>query len=178
MAQRLKRILSTVKGAADISISRADYQPEYHVDFDREKLALYGLNLSTAAMALRNRVNGATASYYREDGDEYDIKVMFDPQHRQSISSIENILIYNAMGEGIRVKEVGTVVERFTPPTIERKDRERIITVSTVAQAAKVYALDGKGVRIREVPAELNGGSLTFRTGPESQTLWYEVAAE
>ena len=134
VAQRLKRILSTVKGAADISISRADYQPEYHVDFDREKLALYGLNLSTAAMALRNRVNGATASYYREDGDEYDIKVMFDPQHRQSISSIENILIYNAMGEGIRVKEVGTVVERFTPPTIERKDRERIITVSTVAQ--------------------------------------------
>ncbi len=134
VAQRLKRVLESVKGAADINISRSDYQPEYHVDFDREKLALYGLNLSTAASALRNRINGTTASYFREDGMEYDIKVMYDPEHRRSISDIENIMLYNTMGQGVRLKEVGTVVERFYPPTIERKDRERIITVSTVVQ--------------------------------------------
>lgn len=134
VAQRLKRILENVPGAADINISRSDYQPEYHVDFDREKLALYGLNLSTAASALRNRINGSTASYFREDGMEYDIKVMYDPEHRRSISDIENIMLYNAMGQGVRLKEVGTVVERFYPPTIERKDRERVITVSTVVQ--------------------------------------------
>ena len=134
VAQRLKRILESVPGAADINISRSDYQPEYHVDFDREKLAMYGLNLSTAASALRNRINGTTASYFREDGMEYDIKVMYDPEHRRSISDIENIMLYNSMGQGVRLKEVGTVVERFYPPTIERKDRERIITVSTVVQ--------------------------------------------
>ena len=134
VAQRLKRILQTVPGAADINISRSDYQPEYHVDFDREKLAMYGLNLSTAATALRNRINGTTASYFREDGMEYDIKVMYDPEHRRSISDIENIMLYNAMGTGVRLKEVGTVTEQFYPPNIERKDRERIITVSTVVQ--------------------------------------------
>ena len=134
VAQRLKRILEKVPGTADINISRSDYQPEYHVDFDREKLALYGLNLSTAATALRNRINGTTASYFREDGMEYDIKVMYDPEHRRSISDIENIMLYNAMGTGVRLKEVGTVTEQFYPPTIERKDRERIITVSTVVQ--------------------------------------------
>lgn len=134
VAQRLKRILSGVKGTADIRISRDSYQPEYQVDFDRDKLAIYGLNLSTAATALRNRINGSTASYFREDGDEYDIKVMYDPEHRQSIEDIENILLFNAQGKGVRLKEVGTVVERFNPPTIERKDRERIITVSTVVQ--------------------------------------------
>ena len=134
VAQRLKRILESVPGAADISISRSDYQPEYHVEFDREKLAMYGLNLSTAASMLRNRINGSTASYFREDGMEYDIKVMYDPEHRRSISDIENIMLYNSMGKGIRLKEVGTVVEQFNPPTIERKDRERIITVSAVVQ--------------------------------------------
>ena len=134
VAQRLKRILSSVKGTADIRISRDNYQPEYQVDFDRQKLAIYGLNLTTAANALRNRINGSTASYFREDGDEYDIKVMYDPEHRQSIEDIENILLFNALGKGVRLKEVGTVVERFNPPTIERKDRERIITVSTVVQ--------------------------------------------
>ena len=134
VAQQLKHILESVPGAADIMISRSDYQPEYHVDFDREKLAMYGLNLSTAATALRNRINGTTASYFREDGEEYDIKVMYDPEHRRSITDIENIMLYNAMGKGVRLKEVGTVVERFSPPTIERKDRQRIITVSAVVQ--------------------------------------------
>lgn len=134
VARRLTRVLQNIKGTADIMISRSDYQPEYQVDFDREKLAIYGLNLQTAATYLRNRINGSLSSQFREDGEEYDIKVMYAPEHRTAISDIENILLYNATGQGVRVKDVGKVVERFTPPTIERKDRERIITVSTVVQ--------------------------------------------
>lgn len=134
VAQNLKKVLEAIPGTANINISRSDYQPEYQVDFDREKLARYGLNLSTAATALRNRINGSLASRFREDGEEYDIKVMYDPEHRTSISDIENILLYNSAGTAVRVRDVGTVVERSTPPTIERKDRERIITVSTAVQ--------------------------------------------
>ena len=132
IAQAVKRMLVDIPGTADITISRSDYQPEYKVDFDREKLALYGLNLSTAATYLRNRINGATASYFREDGEEYDIKVMFEPESRTSIQDIENILLINSAGKGVRVRDVGKVVPSDTPPTIERKDRERIITVQTV----------------------------------------------
>lgn len=134
VAQRLKTMLEAIPGTADVYISRSDYQPEYQVDFDREKLAIYGLNLQTAATYLRNRINGATASRFREDGEEYDIKVMYDPAHRTSIEDIENILIYNSAGKGVRLSDVGTVVERSTPPTIERKDRERIVTVKTTVQ--------------------------------------------
>ncbi|KAA6330310.1 Multidrug resistance protein MdtC, partial [termite gut metagenome] len=56
----------------------------------------------------------------------------YSPEYRTSLDHIENILVYNSMGEAIRIKELGTVVERFAPPTIERKDRERIVTVSAV----------------------------------------------
>ena len=136
VAARLKRELLNVKGVSEVNISRSDYQPEYQVDFDREKLALHGLNLSTAATYLRNRINGATASKYREDGDEYDIKVRYAPEYRTSLESIENILVYNAKGEGVCIKDLGKVVERFAPPTIERKDRERIVTVSAVISGA------------------------------------------
>lgn len=132
VARQLKQILEDIEGTADITISRSDYQPEYQVDFDREKLALYGLNLQTAAYYLRNRINGATASRFREDGEEYDIKVMYDPEHRTEISDIENITIITPSGAGVKLKELGKVVERQTPPTIERKDRERQITVSAV----------------------------------------------
>ena len=132
VALELKQILSGINGTADVTISRSEYQPDYQVDFDREKLALYGINLQTAAFYLRNRINGATASQFREDGEEYDIKVMYDPSYRTSIEDLENIVIYTASGQGVRLKELGKVVERFTPPTIERKDRERIITVSAI----------------------------------------------
>ena len=132
VAKILKEELSKVKGVGQVNISRSDYQPEYQVDFDREKLALHGLNLSTAASYLRNRVNGSTSSYYREDGDEYDIKVRYEPDQRTSIEALENIIIYNQAGEGVRVKDVGKVVQCFSPPTIERKDRERIVTVDAV----------------------------------------------
>lgn len=132
VARTLKQILNGINGTADITISRSDYQPEYQVDFDREKLAMYGVSLQTAAYYLRNRINGSIASKYREDGEEYDIKVMYAPENRTQISDIENILIQTPSGQSVRLKELGKVVERFTPPTIERKDRERIITVSAV----------------------------------------------
>lgn len=132
VAARLKRELLNVKGVSEVNISRSDYQPEYQVEFDREKLAMHGLSLSTAGTYLRNRINGSIASKYREDGDEYNIKVRYAPEYRTSIENIENILIYNNRGEAVRVKELGKVVERFAPPTIERKDRERIVTVSAV----------------------------------------------
>lgn len=114
----------------------------YGFDFDREKLAINGLNITTAAMALRNRINGSIASKYREDGDEYDIKVRYAPEFRQSVEDIENILVYNNAGQGIRIRDLGKVVERMTPPTIERKDRERVITVSAVV---------GKGAAMSDI---------------------------
>ena len=132
VAKDLAEILRGINGTADVMISRSDYQPEYQVDFDREKLAMHGISLQTAAYYLRNRINGAKSSQFREDGEEYDIKVMYSPEKRTQISDIENIMIYTSQGQGVRLKELGTVVERFTPPTIERKDRERLITVSAV----------------------------------------------
>lgn len=68
-------------------------------------------------------------SRYREDGEEYDIRVRYDAQYRQSIEDIENIMIYNPMGVGIRVRDVGRVEENSSLPQIDRKDRQRIVTV-------------------------------------------------
>lgn len=136
VARQLSQILQGIPGTADINISRSDYQPEYRVEFDREKLSLHGLNMQTVATYLRNRINGATASRFREDGEEYDIKVMYDPANRQRIEDIENITVITPSGAQVKIKELGRVVEHFTPPTIERKDRERLITVSAVVDGA------------------------------------------
>lgn len=151
VAAELQAELLKVKGVSEVNISREDYQPEYQVDFDREKLALHGLNLSTASTYLRNRVNGSLASYYREDGDEYDIKVRYAPEFRTSVEDLENILIYSPVtGKGVRVKDLGQVVERSNPPTIERKDRERIVTVSAVISGAPLGDVVTAGQQIMD----------------------------
>lgn len=131
VAAEISKRMSKVKGMVNTTVSREEYTPEYQVDFDREKLALNGLNIATASNYLSNRINGITASLYREDGEEYSIVVSYAPEYRQSIESIENIIIYNPQGQAIRLKDLGNVVERYTPPTIERKNRQRIITVSS-----------------------------------------------
>ena len=124
-----------------VNISRSDYQPQYRVVFDREKLAEHGLNLSTAATYIRNRYNGALATYFREDGDEYDVKVRYAPDARQSIQDIEDIKLQGKNGV-VSIKELGKVVMNEMPPTIERKDRERIVTVDAV-MAADAALSDG-----------------------------------
>jgi HAE1 family hydrophobic/amphiphilic exporter-1 len=122
--------LEDVQGLRDIVISRKDYRMEYQIEFDREKLSLNGLNMSTAASAVRNRINGLTMTHFREEGDEYDIRVRYDERSRQSIEDVENIIIYNSAGVGVRVRDLGKVVENSSLPEIERKDRERIVTVT------------------------------------------------
>jgi HAE1 family hydrophobic/amphiphilic exporter-1 len=122
-----------------VNISRSDDQPSLVINFDRDKLAQQGIGLATAAGSVRNLITGSQMSYYREDGNEYDIKVRYEVDGRESIEDIENMLIPNGMGKNIRIREIATVEESTIPPTIERKDRQRIVTVSAVLKDG--YAL-------------------------------------
>ena len=130
VAAELQERMEEVKGLRDITVSRKDYRMEYQIQFDREKLSLNGLNMSTAANAIRNRINGLTMSQYREEGEEYNIRVRYEEQYRQSIEDIENIMIYNPMGGGVRVRDLGAVVETSTLPQVDRQDRQRIVSVT------------------------------------------------
>ena len=159
VAREVQQKMMASGAFAQALLSRDEYTPEYQVDFDREKLAVNGLNSTTAASYLSAAMNGSTMSYYREDGDEYSIRVRYAPEFRTSIEDIENILIYNNMGKGVRIKELGTVVESLTPPSIQRKNRERLITVSGVLATDVVLsdavAITDEILAETDIPSEL-----------------------
>lgn len=166
IAQTIKSEMEKIQGLKDVAIDRDEYVPQLQVDFDREKLALNGLNVATASTYVRNRMNGMTASVFREDGEEYKIKVRNDRSHRSSVEDIENILIYNTQGKAVRLSEVAKVVERQAPPSIKRQDRERVVKVSAtlygttldVAAAGIQSAIDKM-----DIPTEIGtkiGGSM------------------
>ena len=147
------------QGIKQVIVSRDEYTPEYQIDFDREKLALNGLNSTTAASYVKNRINGSISSYYREDGDEYNIRVRYAPEFRQSIQNIEDIKIMNSYGQMVRVGDLGNVIETLTPPQIERKDRERLVKVTAVVGKGQVLsdvvAMAEKAVSETEIPSEI-----------------------
>jgi HAE1 family hydrophobic/amphiphilic exporter-1 len=157
IAAEMREKMSKVPGLVNVTISRGDYLPEYRVQFDREKLAMNGLNMSTAATFLRNRINGMTASLYREDGEEYTIRVAYAPEFRQSVEALENILIYNNQGQSVRLSEVGKVIEEFSPPSIDRQNRQRIVKVqSTVSGTTIDKAVVGINKALDEIEIPTN----------------------
>ncbi len=147
IAADLRDKLSRIEGARDVTVSRDEMRPEFNVKLDRRMLAYYGLNSATVSTAVRNRINGYTASLYREDGDEYDIVVRYAKPYRLSVQDIEEIVLYNSQGNAIRVGDVGKVIEEFAPPTIERENRQRVVNVTMML---------GDGVALGTVVEQIN----------------------
>ena len=143
-----------------VTLSRDEYTPELQMDFDRTKLALNGLNSTTAGAAFSAAMSGSMDSYYREDGEEYDIRVRYSPEYRTRIEDLENILVTNGYGQQVRMKDLGNVVETMTPPTIERKDRERLVTVSGIvangAALSEAVQAAQNAIAATEIPTELS----------------------
>ena len=146
-ANELRQKMTKLSTMRDAQLSREDLQPEYNVVFDREKMAMYGISPATAAQFIRNRIYGYECTKYREDGDEYDIVVRYDEPFRESLESVENITLYSSMGQPIKLRDVARIEESFSSPTIERENRQRIVTVKGAV---------GANVALGEALAEVN----------------------
>lgn len=160
IANELRDKMAEDPAFAQVTLSRDQYTPEYQVDFDRVKLAANGLNSTTAAAAVSAAMSGSVGSYYREDGEEYSIRVRYAKDYRTSVEDIENIIIYNPSGNGIRIKDLGKVIETEVPPTIERKNRQRMITVTGVIDGSHAMS-DGVAaaqqiINDTDIPSELS----------------------
>ena len=129
LAQQTKELCKELPGARDINISREDDRPEIKIIVDKEKASRLGLTSATISTYLRNRVNGMACGYLKEDGSEYDIKVRLKEEDRNSISDILDLSIPTATGSTVKLSEVCSIGEYWAPPTIERKSRQRIVTV-------------------------------------------------
>ena len=122
--------MSKSPACAQALSNRDEFMPEYQVIFDQQRLAEHGLTNSMAASYLRNSIYGATASFYREDGQEYEIRVRLAPEFRRSLDDVAQTLVRTPQGTSVRLGELGKVVEHFAPPAIYQKDRSRVVTIA------------------------------------------------
>lgn len=158
LAEDIKYQVSTIKGARDILISREKDKPELQVVLDRDKLALNGLNSALVSTYIKNRVDGLVASKYREEGDEYDILVRLKEDYRNSITDLEQLTIVTPVGKKIKLKELGGVKEYWSPPNIEHKRRQRMVSVSVKPVGISLGQLADRikaGIKDVDVPQDV-----------------------
>lgn len=130
LAEKIKRsVRDSIPGARDINIDRDDDRAELKVVVDKEKIARQNLNSALISSYVRNRVNGMPAGYLKEDGDEYNIVVRLQEENRNTLTDIQDLTIPTPMGKQLKLSEVAAVEEYWTPPTIARKTRQRIVKV-------------------------------------------------
>jgi HAE1 family hydrophobic/amphiphilic exporter-1 len=148
-----------IPGATNISVSRDPSKPQLQIVPQREKMAQHGLNTYTLANAVRNRVEGPYLSRYREQGYEYDIVLRFIEEERNDLSDLGNIGLQNMNGDVIRLSEVADIEEHWSPPNIEHKGRERIVTVAVTPYKVPLNELAEQiqaRINTMDIPPEIN----------------------
>ncbi|MBN1900537.1 efflux RND transporter permease subunit [Candidatus Sumerlaeota bacterium] len=130
LAQKVKRIAESVEGVTDARISRDSGNPEELIVIDRQKAADMKLTVSEIANSLQTVLSGTRAGDFREGGDEFRILVKLQDAEETEMKDILDLIIVNSAGEPVVLRNVVDVKPRKGPVRIERKDQERIITVS------------------------------------------------
>ncbi|MCQ2347619.1 MAG: efflux RND transporter permease subunit [Paludibacteraceae bacterium] len=129
IANQIKYLAKQLPGARDVTISRQDDRPEIKITVDKEKASRLGLSSATISSYLRDRVYGMNCGYLKEEGSEYDILVRLQEEDRNSIEDILDLTIPTATGGRVKLSEVASIGEYWAPPVIERKARQRIVTI-------------------------------------------------
>ena len=130
LARQVQEIVKTVKGVTDTRLSREIGNPEELLVIDRQAAADMKLSVSEIGQSIQTVLSGTQASYFREAGREFRILVKVKDSEYLGLQDILDLTVTNADGEPISLRNVIDTRPRRGPIRIERRDRERVVTVS------------------------------------------------
>lgn len=130
LAQQVKRVVENTRGVTDVRISRQEGSREQHLLIDRQKAADSKLSVNQIAGFIQTVLMGNQASQFREGGREYRILVKVKDSETLDVNNLLDMTVTNPEGQQISLRNLVQVESRRGPTQIERRDRERVITVS------------------------------------------------
>ena len=133
LSARIKRVVADVPGVVDLKDDYDRGRPEIRIVVDREAAALAGLNTRLVASTVRSAIYGTEASEYRIGEDEYDIRVRFKPDKRNTLSDLGRIAIEKD-GVITPLSAVARIETAGGFGSIRRKDLKRVIAVEGKVQ--------------------------------------------
>ncbi|HAP46028.1 MAG TPA: CusA/CzcA family heavy metal efflux RND transporter [Afipia sp.] len=133
-ANKIKSVLSTVKGITDLSVFTSLGQPTIQIDIDRARAARYGLSPGDINATIRVAIGGDSAGDLYEPGSDrhFPIVVRLAPEYRKSAEAIQNLRIGAQGPNGIQqvpLSEVASIKLVSGAAYIYREQQERYLPI-------------------------------------------------
>lgn len=128
IADSVKTLSQTIAGLVDFQLSWKAAKPEIKFVPNRFLLNEYGMQVALLGLNLRNSINGNEDLIYREDNDEYPIRIQYAEKDKNTIDAIENVSIQTSRGI-VPAKTLADVKYEGGASNINRKNRQRLVSV-------------------------------------------------
>ena len=128
-AGTLVQRLSAIPGFVDVDTAQAQRSPELQAHVDRHRAADLGIRMADVASTLRVLVGGEKVGFYREEGEQYDVRLRLAERFRQDAGTLADVTVPAASGQLVRLANLAHLVPGMSPAQIDRYAQERQITV-------------------------------------------------
>jgi cobalt-zinc-cadmium resistance protein CzcA len=121
--------LKTVNGIEDLGILKNLGQPEFRIELDQPKMALYGVNTADAQSVIEMAIGGKAATQLYEGERKFDIRIRYQEGFRDDQEKIENLMVPANNGAKVPLKNIADIKTLTGPAFIYRDNNTRYIAV-------------------------------------------------
>ncbi|MCK5740486.1 efflux RND transporter permease subunit [bacterium] len=130
LATEMKNIITEIEGVDNAEISIQASKPELNINFDRQRIADFGMSTAQVGTAVSTNILGSVVTRYREGGNEYDVRVQLNEDAREDRDDVANIMLMTPMGIQIPLRAVADIEYSTAPMEITREDQERMVSIN------------------------------------------------
>ncbi|ETW94192.1 MAG: hypothetical protein ETSY1_35925 [Candidatus Entotheonella factor] len=134
VAQTWSEALTSFPGLTDVRSSMAPGEPELHIEFDRQKLAVLGLDLADIATLIKQHVQGEVATALARAEQDVDIRVRAQNMLGQGRAAIEQLPINPQSDVPVPLSAVAEMRVTRGPSDIRHEDLQRVAVISANVQ--------------------------------------------
>ena len=128
-SNKVAAIISKVNGVTEPFVERISGLPQVLVEYNREKIAQYGLSISDVNMILKTAYAGNVAGVVFEGEKRFDMVVRLQKELRHDMTDIENLYVPLPNGGKVPLSEVAAVTLKNAPAQVSRENGKRRIFV-------------------------------------------------
>lgn len=129
LGRKVGNQIKSVDGAEDLYVEEITGLPQIQIEFNRDKIAQYGLNISKVNEVIRAAFAGESAGLVYEKERRFDLVVRLKSENRKDITDVQGLFISTPTGAQVPLNEIATVAFKPGPNQIQRDDAKRRITV-------------------------------------------------
>lgn len=129
LASDVGKKIKSVEGVEDLYVEEITGLPQISIQFDRDKIAQYGMNVEDVNSAIETGFAGKTAGLLYEGERRFDVVVRLDSASRADITDVQNLFVSTPTGQQIPLSEVANISYKPGPVQIQRDNAKRRITL-------------------------------------------------